>query len=765
MVVSKSLKGIFRRLNRRILYIADSVRDISLLTRTSCFFQEYYESQLERRFKSRFLAICHYTIRGAKAGVMPCPLYSGLWLAEQGSTFRNMADYLRQANTLDKLSPHPLFSPKIFRERNPGTSSSLGQLEGFMASVTNSTRLPYLPESLASGCLTFGELLTGERAANYSGNNSSYQISVIVDDISSVTRAMEVVYSIDRSTIELPYELVLIPATGRKDIFQLLKYLESAYPMISVYRRSPGESRGRVLNKAVELAQGSRLLFLHAGHRISAASIEKVSSILNSPEIRMVQPLVVDRTGLISSAGAVFPGIDPVPVPWLRGISPETAEMPDKFSVPAAQFPYILRKMDLPRGQVFNEESHVKWIDVDLALRMTAGLDGAINLLTTASVVRVMKSPHEPLPDQESLCSHYRTAWKNLIPSERMSSSSTPLRTQEFKENNFGIGVPELQMIKPEDLEFTESGFPRLRWSIKTSAPATLESDDPYKWGDTYFALSLREALIRLGQVVTVDCLENKNKASSHLDDVVLNIQGYETIVPVNNAVNVTWVISHPELVVREDLAHCQLAYAASDYWAEIKSKDWGFTISPLLQCTDQYIFNTSMAGDEQTSDVVFVGNAENRERNFIEKAAGMGLEMAIYGKGWSGRVPQRMIRGEHVANEDLCTLYGSARATLNDHWPEMREQGFLSNRAFDVVASGGKVISDLIASVPEKLLADMEIEFNLSSLLGSGPGVTPERVENPGTKLTSAEYVLTNHTFDVRARKILDDVKSILGS
>jgi hypothetical protein len=47
------------------------------------------------------------------------------------------------------------------------------------------------------------------------------------------------------------------------------------------------------------------------------------------------------------------------------------------------------------------------------------------------------------------------------------------------------------------------------------------------------------------------------------------------------------------------------------------------------------------------------------------------------------------------MPNRDLPLAYARAEAVLNDHWPDMARLGFLSNRLFDAVASGARVVSD----------------------------------------------------------------------
>ena len=63
-------------------------------------------------------------------------------------------------------------------------------------------------------------------------------------------------------------------------------------------------------------------------------------------------------------------------------------------------------------------------------------------------------------------------------------------------------------------------------------------------------------------------------------------------------------------------------------------------------------------------------------------------------------------MRGTSVANEDLPRFYASHMVLLNDHWDSMRNFGYVSNRTYDVLASGGELLSDHIPSV-ERIFGD----------------------------------------------------------
>jgi hypothetical protein len=258
-----------------------------------------------------------------------------------------------------------------------------------------------------------------------------------------------------------------------------------------------------------------------------------------------------------------------------------------------------------------------------------------------------------------------------------------------------------------------------------------------------------------------VDTVENSRKPLPLLDDVVINLRGLAAVDRVPGVTNVIWVISHPDLVSRAELESSDLAYAASEGWARRKSKLWDTKISALLQCTDPSLFQPD---DDRGPNrgVLFVGNTRGQQRPIVEAARSAGVELTIYGSGWDGIMDEQILRGESLPRESLPHHYGKATAVLNDHWPDMRREGFISNRLFDIVASGGWAVTDTVPGLEEYLgsaVAAVATAEDVVTLLRN-----PERYRPRADMLAAAaEHVRRFHTFDVRARQLLDDVTSHL--
>lgn len=310
---------------------------------------------------------------------------------------------------------------------------------------------------------------------------------------------------------------------------------------------------------------------------------------------------------------------------------------------------------------------------------------------------------------------------------------------------------PDLTVHLPGAARATSTAVPPAadapRWTIDTAVVWANRE----RWGDWHFAQSLAAALERLGQRVAVEGREARSRDARRGSDVVLAIRGLDPVAPTPGAVNLLWVISHPDLVTREEAAGFDRVYAASAPWAAARSAEWGLAIEPLLQCTDASRFSPGeLSGGP---DVLFVGNARSAERPILAWARSAGVEVAVHGAGWRDRLPAGWWRSLGIPNTELSAAYGSAGVVLNDHHEDMRVEGFVSNRLFDAIASGALVVSDPVAGLAE-LFGDHVRTADAPATLRDG--VLTPGWPSPSARLELAEHVRREHSFDARARTLL---------
>jgi len=311
-------------------------------------------------------------------------------------------------------------------------------------------------------------------------------------------------------------------------------------------------------------------------------------------------------------------------------------------------------------------------------------------------------------------------------------------------------GRPRVERRLPDA---TSAGAtPRLRWALKIAAPPGRPGEF---WGDTHFARGLADALRRLGQDVVIDAYEARKRPSARLDDVVLALRGPEPIDAQDDAVSLLWVISHPDELTAGEAASFDAVFAASRSWARETSVSWGREVRTLLQCTDTRRFHPR--GLPRTSERVFVGTARGIARPSVVEPVKAGLQLSVYGPDWTGYIPAHTVVARSVPNAALPALYESADIVMNDHWPAMQRAGFISNRLFDVVAAGGRAISDEVDGVGEIFGGAVATYRTIDELLTLLRRPSEEVFPLPEELARIGAEVRAAHSFDARARTLLD--------
>lgn len=302
------------------------------------------------------------------------------------------------------------------------------------------------------------------------------------------------------------------------------------------------------------------------------------------------------------------------------------------------------------------------------------------------------------------------------------------------------------------------SGGQQWRIAIKIPAPSKSRNE----WGEFHLAEGLRDSLQRLGHHVVIDFRDAWQARPAMSDDLVIVFRGAVAYEPNEAHFNVLWNISHPELVSPEECESYDLVYVSSLTYASRLQPCVSVPVRSLLQATDPSRFRMMPETERRPAAIRFVGNSRGVYRDIVRWAVAVGLEPEIYGKGWQSFVPPHLIKGEAVENRQLGALYADARVVLNDHWPSMRDAGFISNRVFDVVASGGALVSDAVPGIDEVFGEAVQQVHNTQDL--------PKAVEraaalSPQARAEAARLVGENHSFDVRARRIVADVAALGGT
>jgi spore maturation protein CgeB len=184
--------------------------------------------------------------------------------------------------------------------------------------------------------------------------------------------------------------------------------------------------------------------------------------------------------------------------------------------------------------------------------------------------------------------------------------------------------------------------------------------------------------------------------------------------------------------------------------------------VSVLLQATDATKFHPSARSAAERTGTIFVGRTRGVARPIVSDVIAAGGRPQVYGDdGWEQFIDPTYLAGSGIDNEDVPAAYANAAIVLNDHWRDMAEFGFFSNRLFDAAAVGARIVSDDVPGMAEvfgRQVRSYASLDELTTLLDPASDAWPSESE----LTASAERIVAEHSFDRRARTLLDDALAI---
>jgi GT2 family glycosyltransferase len=594
-------------------------------------------------------------------------------------------------------------------------------------------------------------------------------VSVIVPtyaDSSMTVRAVRRVREAYLASVEAdrgaPVVEILVVDNGcEADTALALDTLPLRYPGVQVLREPVNRGFALANNVAVSRARGEVLVFLNNDTEVRQGWLEPLVRALKDPTVHGAQSLLVYPTGSIQSAGIAFPACGGIPHALLNGFPVEDADGIEHAELHAATAAALaMRREDVIMLRGFDPIFRNGMEDVDLGLRMSTRRSGRFVVRPDSVVVhqesRTQGRFADSLANRRVLLDRYGDdmpaddieLWRgrgyDVVAHEIRNVVSEDRR----------IAVPEPVLARRPLVQIDE-GYPRLRWALKNPAPAGPEAE---RWGDTHFIRGLAMALRRLGQQVVVDHRAAFERRSGCYDDVVLVLRGLAPYRPAYGQVSMVWVISHPEMFSRREAVAYDLVFAASVPWSRRVSAEWGIRIDPLLQATDPALFHPDRGRPDTGHPVLFVGGSRKKLRPLVQDAVASGLPLSIYGNDWEGLVPQRCVKATYLPNEQVGEAYRRAGVVLNDHWEDMRRDGFLSNRLFDAAASGARIITDDVQGLEGLFGRSVHVARSADELVKiAGATDLDAAFGGDDERRAVAERVRSEHSFDARARVLVD--------
>lgn len=245
---------------------------------------------------------------------------------------------------------------------------------------------------------------------------------------------------------------------------------------------------------------------------------------------------------------------------------------------------------------------------------------------------------------------------------------------------------------------------------------------------------------------------------------VLLQILGPHLDEPVPGMVNLLWMISPPNVAPGAMLARYQALFCASRYLTA-RLVQQGLDASYLPQATDAAHFHPDRQPAEGgTAPLVFVGGYAPRvDRRLVLEAVRAGFEPQIWGPGWQGVVPDRLLRGERLDYAELAETYAGARVVLNSHMSNMAILGFMSNRSYDALASGAAVVSDPVMGFADAELPGLRQVRDRAALVSALEEALASPRPDRAMRLARHDQLAAAHGFEARAEVLLQRAAQLL--
>jgi len=128
-----------------------------------------------------------------------------------------------------------------------------------------------------------------------------------------------------------------------------------------------------------------------------------------------------------------------------------------------------------------------------------------------------------------------------------------------------------------------------------------------------------------------------------------------------------------------------------------------------------------------------------------------------LYGDLWEQFGLAEYVKAQYLPYQQVGSYYADADIVLNDHWQDMAAEGFVSNRLFDAVACGARVVSDEVAGLDELFSGLVQVYRSVDDLRRLCGPRGRDAFPDDETRQTIAKRVRSEHSFDARARQLLD--------
>lgn len=275
-------------------------------------------------------------------------------------------------------------------------------------------------------------------------------------------------------------------------------------------------------------------------------------------------------------------------------------------------------------------------------------------------------------------------------------------------------------------------------------------------WGDYWVKQELIKEFTDLG--VNVGVLPSHADATLYLWGAPFPIRKIYPFFYNPSSFNMAWFYSHPKRMIGEEAMKYDLIFCLSKPYTEIISQWWD-NVYPesLIGCS-----NFSVPEDvwEKDIDILFIGNARGGNeygRKAIEWLdVPDELKVSVYGHKWyNHEYMEKWFSGKYWPYEELNNIYHRSKITLVDGHEDMNELGFVQVKIFDVLSSGGFVISSYNSGIKE-IFGDSVPMFKTKNEMNKLIRYFLKNDDDRESKILSGYGISSEHNFRKRAKKIL---------
>ena len=226
-----------------------------------------------------------------------------------------------------------------------------------------------------------------------------------------------------------------------------------------------------------------------------------------------------------------------------------------------------------------------------------------------------------------------------------------------------------------------------------------------------------------------------------------MHLKGLSRFHPKPGQFNVLWSISHPAELTGEECDGYDLVAVASPLFAAQLQERTATPVMVLEQATDPWVMRSDPT-PELAHELVYVANSRGVLRPIARDLLPTARDLAIWGTLWEGLIDTSRLIAEHVPNDELHRVYSSAGIVLNDHWEDMREHGYISNRIYDAFACGALVLSDDVPGLTERFAEAVAVYRSREELHELIERLLADPVERRRRGELGRATVLAGHTF-----------------